>query len=227
MHIFDKEEIAKTGYPDGTAYSSHRPYLEYIVDFLYEKNGGKKLNILECGTGHGSSAFFSEITKAEKAKVWGIEYHNVGPDCWFDTMKKEYSNDNYNITLEAQGLFVFGTPYFEKLDDHYDIIFVDTSAYENRANWVKFSGSGRAKVVVLHDSEHMHRFKPWLLDFVNDEYDYVYDSWPIQNPGTLFASNIDLKCNLNYEGRKDDMPHKEDHEEIEPTQFGFPIQKHV
>ena len=227
MKIFNKEEIAKKGYPDDTAFSSHIPYLSYVVDFLFDKNGGEKLSILECGTGHGSSKFFSEITKEGKAKVWGIEYHNIEPDCWFDTMKKLYSNENYNITLEPQGIFVWGSPTFEKLDDHYDIIFVDSSGYENRANWVKFASKGRAKVVILHDSEHMHRFKPWFLNFVTENFKHVYDSWPTQNPGTLFASNIDLDCNLIFEGRHDDMPQIADHEELDATKYGYPIQEHT
>ena len=111
MHIFDKESLAKSGYPDGTAYCSHRPILKYAVDFLYKKNGGKQLNILECGTGDGSGKYFSEITKQGKAKVWGIEYHNVPPACWYEQMKEKYENENYKITLEDQGIFVMGTPY--------------------------------------------------------------------------------------------------------------------
>ena len=37
MHIFDKDKISKIGYTDDTAFSSHRIYLEYLVNFLYKK----------------------------------------------------------------------------------------------------------------------------------------------------------------------------------------------
>ena len=97
----------------------------------------------------------------------------------------------------------------------------------SRANWVKFASKGRAKVVILHDSEHMHRFKPWFLNFVTENFKHVYDSWPTQNPGTLFASNIDLDCNLIFEGRHDDMPQINDHEELDATKYGYPIQEHT
>ena len=37
MHVFNEEELSKTGYENNTAYSSHIPFLEYIVGFLYKK----------------------------------------------------------------------------------------------------------------------------------------------------------------------------------------------
>ena len=227
MHIFDKESLAKSGYPDGTAYCSHRPILKYAVEFLYKKNGGKQLNILECGTGDGSGKYFSEITKQGKAKVWGIEYHNVPPACWYEQMKEKYENENYKITLEDQGIFVMGTPYHSKLDPHYDIIFVDTSGYENRANWVKYAAKGRCKIVILHDSEHMHRYKPWFLKWITKNFNHVYDTWPTTNPGTMFASDIDLDCNFQFEGRQNDMPHIVVTEEMDPTKFGFLPNEHT
>ena len=226
MHIFDKDKISKIGYTDDTAFSSHRIYLEYLVDFLYKKNGNKQLSILECGTGNGSSDYFSKISKEGKAKIWGIEYHNVPPENWYEQMKEKYANENYKITHEQQGIWVFGSEYFHKLDVHYDLIFVDTSGYENRANWVKFAANNTCKVVILHDSEHYHRFKPWLLEWVTKNFKFVYDSWPIQEPGTLFASNIDLECNLKYEGRHNDLPERAEQPEIDPTVHGFPKQCH-
>ena len=111
MHVFNKEELSKTGYENNTAFSSHRPFLEYIVEFLYKNKNNEKLNILECGTGDGSSSYFSKITKDGKAKVWGVEYFNTPPASWYDNMKKKYENENYKITLEEQGLFVKGTSY--------------------------------------------------------------------------------------------------------------------
>jgi len=212
MHVFNKEKLSKTGYANNTAFFSHKPFLEYIVEFLYKNKNNKKLNILECGTGDGSSSYFSKITKDGKAKVWGVEYLNTPPACWYDNMKKKYENENYKITLEEQGLFVKGTSYYKKIESFYDLIFVDTSNYDNRANWVKES-AGRCACVILHDSEHMHRFKPWLLDFVNENFEFVYDTWPTINPGTLFASTVDLECNFQYEGRFNDMPDAKEHKE--------------
>jgi|TARA_R100000084_G_scaffold109087_1_gene73905 hypothetical protein len=234
MRTFTEEELSKLGfqgniYPDPNAFRSHRPFLKHCVDLLYEKKG--KLNILEVGIGDGSSEYFSEITKEDKANVWGIEFY---PAFWeeYEEKRKELVNDNYQMSLEydSQGPWVWGTPLFDKVDRFYDIIFIDSGSYENRWNWVKYASKGHSDIFMLHDSEHWHRQKKWAFDYIKENWKYVYDSWPKVNPGTVFGANFDLECNLAFEKIHDDLavdpsnPHPQVGE-LDPATMNMPIQE--
>ena len=73
----------------------------------------------------------------------------------------------------------------------------------------------------------MHRYKPWFLEWITKNFNHVYDTWPTMNPSTLFASDIDLDCNFQFEGKQNDMPHLKVTEEMDPIKFGYPPNEHT
>lgn len=126
---------------------THRPFLIRELNKLTTKD---IVNILELGTGDGSSLVLNEFAKCHD------NFHINGFETdfnWYSSMKEKYEIDNYKIHYISDWHTFLNT--YEFLDK-YDLVFVDQSPWEARMNSIEKLKNSVEKII-LHDYDYFNK----------------------------------------------------------------------
>jgi hypothetical protein len=172
------------------SYATHQKFLKWYIN----KTKG---DIIEFGTGHGSTGFILDIIKNTNRKLISLENNKV----WFDQMQNLYPpKDNHE--------YIFVEDWQETINsldkNSYSIVFIDQSPWIAR-KWTLDYFKDTADYIILHDADYFptnNVFGKFISDFdfdfsnlFNSYYTYYPDiPWPLSTgPPTLVGTNKNLQ----------------------------------
>jgi hypothetical protein len=170
-------------------YATHQKFLEWYIN----KTSG---DIIEFGTGHGSTGFILDIIKNTNRKLISLENNKV----WLNQMKSLYkSNDNHKYIFVEDWETTINS-----LDKNaYSIVFIDQNPWIAR-QWTMDYFKDTADYVIIHDVDYfpnnnlfgkvVSEFEFDFSDFFNSYRVYYPDiPWPASSgPPTLVGTNKNL-----------------------------------
>jgi hypothetical protein len=174
------------------SYATHQKFLKWYIN----KTQG---DIIEFGTGHGSTGFILDIIKDTNKKLISLENNLV----WFNQMKTLYppSNNHQYIFVEDWEQTI------NSLNKNaYSIVFIDQSPWIAR-KWTLDYFKDSADYIILHDADYFptnNLFGTVISDFEFDFSDvfksymtyYPDIPWPLTTgPPTLVGTNKPLTIN--------------------------------
>ena len=184
------------------AYSTHRPFLKFYV----QQTTG---DIIEFGTGHGSTGFIMDLIKGSPRKLISVE----SDPKWFEDMKKAYPENEQHqyILVKDWKDFLSQAP-----KENYSIVFIDQSPWEAR-KWTLDHFKDTAEYVIIHDVDYfptngifgkcITKFKFDFSDcFKNYKTYYPLEPWfYFTGIPTLVGTNTGKEIFQNVEGMHPDF----------------------
>jgi len=173
------------------AFYTHKKFLEWYI----RKTSG---DIVECGTGDGSTGFILDLIKGTNRKLLSLENNYE----WYNKMLIKYpETENHK--------YIFVKDWDKEISnldkDKYDIVFIDQSPWSARVTTMNhFLNS--AKYIIIHDVDYFPRngiFGKCISQFEFDFSDkfnkwklyYPSTPWPCSTgPPTLVGSNVKDTC---------------------------------
>lgn len=167
---------------------------KYLIEQIEKLDLTKPNIILEFGTGIGSGEIFSEYTKKyPNLKVISYE-HDVE---WFNQMKIQYENKNYEFNLVEWDKF----DYSLLKNKQYNIVFVDQGIWVERARTVD-EMIDNSNVIIVHDFDYFNK----------------HDSGFIQGCLNIYGTGDDTYWGSNYNSVMNIVGYNE---ELPPTLVMF------
>ncbi len=173
-------------------YSTHQKYLKH---YILKTTG----DIVEFGTGHGSTGFIRELIRNTSRKLISVENNRE----WFEKMKSLYpENINHSYIFSNDWQETLKT--FTKKD--YSIVFIDQSPWMARV-WTLNHFKNDTEYIIIHDTDYFVRENIFgrlisgnHYDVRNSKYDFsdIFKDFVFYNeilPPTLVGSNRNFELN--------------------------------
>jgi len=140
--------------PNMNGYYTHQEYIKRILDILlmHDPLFNLKVNVLEFGSGDGSSIVFNEYANKYKDILTVQSFEHVID--WYEKMKSKYSLSNYTFNLVDWAKF----DYTELKKEKYDFVFVDQGIWEERIRTID-ELKDCTKIFILHDYCYYNGFR--------------------------------------------------------------------
>lgn len=133
----------KTIYGEKQYTNSYYTHQEFLENIIKKTNG----NILEIGSGHGSTPFILELIKDSNRKLVSLE---TNPD-WYKNMSDRYPTTDNHIWEHAENYNIL----FEKyLYEKWSIVFIDSEPWESRADAIRFFYN-KTEYILIHDADYL------------------------------------------------------------------------
>lgn len=151
------------------AYSTHQPFLKFYIQHTTN-------DILEFGTGDGSTGFILDLIKDTNRKL--VSYENNRE--WYDKMVLQYPPNE-------QHSYVFVDDWEEVISnivtENISIVFIDQAPWEARVTTMNHF-KDHVEYVMIHDVDYFPKnkmFGTYISEYVFDFSD-VFKSWGIYYP---------------------------------------------
>ena len=170
------------------AYSTHQKFLEHYV----KKTDG---DVLELGTGFGSTGMLCELLKNTGRKLVSVDNNKE----WLNKMKQLYKpnkSHEYIYTSNWCGTIM------ELTERKWSVVFIDQNPWEARAIAL-FAFKDTADYVIVHDVDYFPKngvFGDYISEFMFD-FSKEFKNWRVYypplpfpyytGPPTLVGSNLD------------------------------------
>lgn len=157
-------------------FATHQKFLEHYI----KKTQG---DIIEFGTGDGSTGFILELIKNTNRTLISVENNKN----WYNKMI-----DLYPETLNHKYVFVEDWEMTIKTFDpsKYSIVFIDQSPWEAR-KWTLDHFKNDAEYVLIHDVDYFPKHN--IFGKVITQYDFdfsdCFENWKLYYPETPWPSN--------------------------------------
>ena len=183
-------------------YSTHQPFLKYYIQHTFG-------DILEFGTGDGSTGFILDLIKDTNRRLISIENNKE----WYDKMTNLYPPTSRHIYHFVDDYKTFTLPK-NVSGIPYSVVFIDSSPWESRIKAMN-QFKNDAEYIIIHDVDYFpnnglfgkivkNDIVP-TFDFsdISNNYQLYYPKkpWPAPTgPPTLVFSNIgkDINNTINY-----------------------------
>ena len=173
---------------DTDPYATHQKFLAHYI----MKTTG---DIIEFGTGHGSTGFILDLIKDTTRRLISVENNKT----WFDDMNKLYPES-------SQHTYVFADDWQSTISSfnpqNYSIVFIDQAPWEARKMTLDHF-KNESEYVIVHDVDYFavnNMFGKVITQFEFDFSDcfkiwkvyYPSHPWPAPTgPPTLVGSNFE------------------------------------
>lgn len=186
-------------------YATHQPILEQAIKY----SSG---NILECGSGEGSTLFIKELIKNSDRKLITLESH---PE--YFNKYKSYEDDHHEIHFINTGndnVDSTGEKWINYIENNiktdFDVVFLDQSPWISRTYCLNYF-KNKAKFIIIHDVDYysmnnifgtiINKYEyedkvKYDIDFSDIVKNFYYHTPPLETfgcrtgPPTLLCSNI-------------------------------------
>lgn len=179
-------------------YATHQKYLEHYI----KKTKG---DIVEFGTGHGSTGFILDLIRGTDRKLLSLENDRK----WYHKMVELYPPDD-------QHTYILVKDWKEellKLDKSgYSVVFIDQSPWEAR-HWTMDYFLDTAEYIIIHDIDYFpkHELFGKMISSFNFDFSDKFKKWSVYyppqpwpgptGPPTLVGTNIDNLEIDEFEGK--------------------------
>jgi hypothetical protein len=165
-----------------SAYTSHQKYLEWYVN----KTSG---DIIEFGTGYGSTGFILNMIKNTNRKLLSLENDKT----WLDKITSIYPPSEQHEYIYVEDW----KKEIEKLDKNkYQIVFIDQSPWEARV-WTMNYFKDTAEYVIIHDVDYypLNRIFGKIVGYCKYDFSEQFKEYKVYSPKsappTLVGTNIE------------------------------------
>lgn len=153
----------------GDPYATHQKYLEYYI----KKTEG---DIIEFGTGHGSTGFILDLIKGTNRKLLSLENDRK----WYHKMVELYPPDEKHEYILVKDW----KEELLKLDKNgYSVVFIDQSPWEARY-WTMDYFLDTAEYIIIHDIDYFpkHDIFGKIVSAFNFDFSDKFKMWKVYYP---------------------------------------------
>ena len=150
-------------------YATHQKALKWYI----EKTSG---NIIEFGTGHGSTGYILELIKGTGRKILSLENDRK----WYHKMMELYPPDENHE-------YIFVKDWKEELSkldkSAYSIVFIDQSPWEARCGTMEYF-LNTAEYLIIHDVDYFprHDFFGKMISSFDFDFSDKFQKWQVYYP---------------------------------------------